>query len=427
MKKFFITLIVLVVLGTGAYYALPYMETFFEPEEPLSTTTLPIVDDESVVEDTEPQELILKETTITLNDGSDVTFELAEPFDIAVAAEGLGKVRFMAMSSDKRLFVPDMVNYNLAHTGKLHVLEDFNEETLEFETINTYLSGLRGPNSVAFYTDKKGQEWLYLALTKNLIRYPYEQGDLEPSDEGEIVAEFPNKQSPGEESVVWHITRTIFFHNDRVYVSVGSGCNSCEQLAGDMRAMIYSMKPDGSDERVEGDGLRNTVGIGMAEGELYATANGVDHLGQNAPEEMFYKIERGENYGWPYCYAQNGKMVPDTSQDWDTPLSCDEVPSPLTTFAPHTAPLGLKYFEKAHKTLEGTFLVALHGAFKQEDNAPPEIIRVTKDGEKGVFMTGFELKDGSRTARPVDFLQVDENSFFFTDDHAGRIYYVYAQ
>jgi hypothetical protein len=40
-------------------------------------------------------------------------------------------------------------------------------------------------------------------------------------------------------------------------------------------------------------------------------------------------------------------------------------------------------------------------------------------------MDGFQGDDATRYARPVDFLQKDMSSFFFTDDHIGRVYYVY--
>lgn len=418
MKTTFISLFVLAVLGIGIIWWIgPFSKEYVEP----AGEEMAVREDEK----TELPSIVLREHVVSLPGGNSWAFKLAEPFEIAIAAEGLGKARFMAMSPDGRLFLPDLVDYKLSHDGKLYILEDFNEETKQFETTHTYLSGLRGPNSVAFYTDKDGNDWLYIALTAHLVRYPYKVGDIKPSGEPEIIVEFPNEQSPGEVSVVWHITRTILFHDDRVYVSVGSGCNSCEQLAGDMRAMIYSMKPDGTDKHIEGDGLRNTVGITMADDQLYATANGVDHLGSNAPDEVMYKIEQGRDYGWPYCYAKNGEMLLDTTQDWDDPISCDEVPKPFSSFEPRSAPLGLRYFSDAHSVLANAFLVALHGSFDASQMKGYQIIRVSGEGETEVFMDGFQGDDMTRYARPVDFLQKDKNSFFFTDDHMGRVYYVY--
>lgn len=416
MKKIIFGVLVVLALSAGVF-------VLFSTERStvVETVTRKLAYTPSVL-----PELTLSPHTLTFSDGTSATFRLPEGFSISTAAEDLGKARFMAWSPDGRLFVPDLVDYNLSHEGRLFILEDFDEETGQFNTKHTYLTGLRGPNSVAFYTDENGQHWLYLALTAHLLRYPYTEGDTEPSGEPEVVVEFPNQQSPGEVSVVWHITRTIMFHDDRLYVSVGSGCNSCEQLSGSMRAMIYSMNPDGTDQRVEGEGLRNTVGIEMAEGELYATANGVDHLGTDRPDEMMYKVEDGNHYGWPYCYVLDGENVADMSQVWETPLECSEVPLPVTTFDPRSAPLGLTYFADAHPALAGSFLVALHGSFEQWIGSGYELIRVSTEGEQELFMDGFLDEEGNRTARAVDILQHDEDSFFVTDDHGGRIFYISA-
>lgn len=376
---------------------------------------------------TTPTDIVLQPTTVTLADGSTATFELAAPFTLTIAAEGLGKARFIARSPDGRIFVPDLVNYRLSHEGSIQILDDFDETTGRFATTHTYLSGLRGPNSVAFYTDADGQDWIYIALTAHLVRYPYTAGDTAPSGEGQIVTTFPNKQSPGQTSVVWHITRTLHFHEDTLYISVGSGCNACEELVGDMRAMIIAMNPDGTNERMYANGLRNAVGMTWANDALYATDNGVDHLGRHAPDEMLYRIEEGKHYGWPYCYESNGSIRNDTSQKWNTPYSCDKAPRTLAAFEPHSAPLGVTYFKDAHEALDNSFLVALHGSFDKEVGAGYQIMRVTKDGAQTVFMRGFQDDEKNRLARPVHFLQHDYDSFFFTDDHGERLYYVSAR
>ena len=221
----------------------------------------------------------LEPRTVAFADGSEATYELASQFDLAVAAEGLGKARFIAMSPDKRLFISDMVDWNLSREGRIIILEDFDAETRKFKSKSVYLSGLRGPNSVEFYTDRAGKSWIYIALTEKLIRYPYSPGDKAPTTKPELVTLFPNKQNPTALGIVWHVTRTILFQDNVLYVSVGSGCNVCEEAQGDKRAMILAMDPDGKNQRIYADGLKNAVGIAWAQGALYATENGVDHLG----------------------------------------------------------------------------------------------------------------------------------------------------
>lgn len=377
-------------------------------------------------EPTELPPIELAEHTITFSDGASATFALAEPFEITIAADGLGKARSIARSPDGRLFIPDMVDMKLSHEGRIWILDDWNPETMRFESKATYLSGLRGPHDVEFYTDADGNDWIYLTLTDRLIRYPYKAGDMEPSGEAEVIATFPNQQSPTADGVVWHITRTILFDNDTLYVSVGSGCNVCEQPEGEQRALILVMDPDGSNVRVYADGIKNAVGMEMVDGVLYATENGVDHLGAEDPDDLMYRVEEGAHYGWPYCYEADGVKHADASVAWTRePVACETAPLSFTAFDAHSAPLGITYFEDTHPMIEGAFLVALHGSFVPSIGNGYQLMRVSREGEQAVFMEGFLNEQGERVARAVDILPFDENSFFFTDDHAGRLYYVY--
>jgi glucose/arabinose dehydrogenase len=424
IMKSIVILIFLIALGGFLFFTKSYDE-YIDTREPDVSIESTFTNSSTTLILPLPN-LELAQKTVFFEDGSKVSFKIAKPFEIKIATEGLGKARFMAMSPDGRLFIPDLVNYNLSHEGSITVLENFNKKTGKFETKNIYLSNLRGVNDVLFYKDQDGQDWIYIALTAHLLRYPYMAGDNKPSGKPEIIIEFPNEQSPGEVSVVWHITRTLSIHDDRIYISVGSGCNACEELAGKLRGMIYSIKPDGSDPQIYADGLRNAVGIEWAEDDLYATANGVDHLGKYAPNEMIYKLSKGLHYGWPYCYELDGKSIQDTSEEWQKQtFSCDYAPVSLSAFEPHSAPLGLKYFQYFHQTLNNSFLVALHGSFDKDIKAGYQIMRVSKKGEQQIFMSGFQTNNGERIARPVDILQIDKESFFFTDDHGGRLYYVY--
>jgi glucose/arabinose dehydrogenase len=372
-----------------------------------------------------PPPINLEPQTVTFGDGSEATFGLASPFAIAIAAEDLGKARFITMSPDGRLFIPDMVNFNYNTEGRIIILDDFNPETYRFESKDIYLTGLKNPNSVAFYEDSDGNSWIYIALTDRLIRYPYRTGDLSPSGNAEVITRFPDYRTVGGD--VWHITRTISVHDDMLYVSVGSSCNICEEPEDEVRAMIVTMDPDGSNVRTYAEGLRNAVGLAWVDDTLYATVNGADHLGADAPDDVLYRIVQGEHYGFPYCYESGGESREETEWQWQRePIPCESIPLSFAVFGPHTAPLGLTYFENAHPLLERTFLAALHGSFRVEIGNGYEIARVDTDGNIEIFLTGFLGEEGERSGRPVHILQNGMNSFFFTDDFNGRLYYVYA-
>jgi glucose/arabinose dehydrogenase len=385
---------------------------------------------DEVVEAEEQPAIVLAPKEISFADGTEAVFLLDENFNVAVVAENLGKARFMTKSPDGRFFVPDMVDYALSQEGKVWILDDFNEETKQFETKATYLSDLRGPNNIAFYTDENGVSWLYMALTEHLIRYPYQAGDMTPSGPAEILYTFPNEQSEDAVGTVWHITRTIHFSGDTLFVSIGSGCNSCEESPDEFRAGILAMNPDGTAVRTYADGLRNAVGLGVVDGVLYATENGVDHLGDDAPDDVLYAIREGMFYGWPYCYEVDGEKVEDTSRAWNlSNFDCSTVPTSFVSFDPHSAPLGFAYFsdENTHPKLRNSFLVALQGSWNQGIGTGYQVMRVSLAGDKEVFMDGFIEEEGERVGRPVDVFQYNEDSFFVTDDFNGRMYYVHAE
>ena len=94
-----------------------------------------------------------------------------------------------------------------------------------------------------------------------------------------------------------------------MYVSIGSSCNVCEEKD-PRRATIVRYRPDGSGEQIHARGLRNSVGFDWRPetGELFATDNGRDLLGDDFPPCELNRISEGGFYGWPYV---NGDRVRD--------------------------------------------------------------------------------------------------------------------
>src|ERR1041385_1483596 len=109
------------------------------------------------------QSLALTPHHITLANGKSFTLNLPERFEIAVAAEGLKRVRFMALSPDNRLFVTAMYNLTDNQGRVVHVRDEFDPKTKRFRKVTQFMSGLRNPNSVAFYRDASATDWFYLA------------------------------------------------------------------------------------------------------------------------------------------------------------------------------------------------------------------------------------------------------------------------
>jgi glucose/arabinose dehydrogenase len=226
----------------------------------------------------------------------------------------------------------------------------------------------------------------------------------------------------------WHLTRSLDFHNNKLYVSVGSSCNACVEKE-EVRATIIEMNPDGSEQQIFARGLRNAVGIKWVEGKLWVSNMGRDLIGPDKPEDLFHTVEKGGYYGWPFYLQFKGKIYPDNQfKDSVRNAFVKKPPVAPWAFKAHSAPLGFEYFNDfSDSLLNNSFLVALHGStsvWRKRGNA---VVQLTKDGSYREVVSGF-LKGKTehfRFGRPCDVMQWDDHSFFISDDKNGVIYHVW--
>ncbi|MBS1802923.1 MAG: glucose/sorbosone dehydrogenase [Acidobacteria bacterium] len=263
------------------------------------------------------------QTSHTLNyaPGKQITLKLPESFDIGIAATGIKRVRFFAKSPDGRIFVTSMHDLSDNRLGAVYILEGWDERASRFNKITRYLNHLRNPNNLAFYTDPiTKQSWLYIPLTDRLVRYKYNAGDSAPASAPETLIRFPDYGLHYKYGG-WHLTRTVAVAdiggNTRIFVAVGSSCNFCKEDEV-LRAAVVSMDPDGRNQRLEAQGLRNAVDmqqLAELDHAIFATNMGDDHLGDKLPEDTFFRLFIGQNpaqnYGWPTCYFAGGRAVLD--------------------------------------------------------------------------------------------------------------------
>jgi glucose/arabinose dehydrogenase len=373
---------------------------------------------------------------VRLAGGKTLSLNLPADFDISVAAQGLHRVRFLTQAPDGRIFATDMHDLSDNSLGVVYILDGFNAKTGKFASVRPYLQHLRNPNNVAFYRDRSGQQWLYLPLTDRLLRYRYAFGEQTPSSEPEVLATYPD-YGLSYKYGGWHLTRTVAFGQengvDKLYVAVGSSCNECEEKE-EIRATLSVMDPEGKNQRILGRGLRNAVGLRYVNGTLYGTNMGADHLGDDAPDDTMFALDSNQradgqtrNYGWPYCYFKDGKVLPDpTFAGSPKRVDCSRVSAAYNVFAAHGAPLGLEFFDGTAQSpeLQDSFLVALHGGSKLSLARGYRLVRVSAGAPPQDFLTGF-LKNGVVLGRPCGILRTGPDAFLFTDDHRGVIYYVH--
>lgn len=363
---------------------------------------------------------------VTLKTGKTFKLNVAEGFEIIPALEGLKRVRFFAKAPDGRIFVTDMYNLTDNKRGKVYILDGWDGAKGTFARAIPYLTNLRNPNSCQFYRDATGQDWFYLAETHQLTRRKFTRGETKPTDnQPQVLATFPD-YGLSYKYGGWHLTRTISFSpGGKLYVSVGSSCNACVEKE-KVRASIIEMNPDGSNQRELARGLRNAVGLRAIGNNVFATNQGSDHLGLQKPDETFYAIKDGADYGWPYCHSSNGKIFADPK--FKRPGQCNNVPAPYAYFPARSSALGFDYFDEADALFGkfGVFLVALHGSTNKAIGHGYKVVAMRKDAPLQPVITGF-LSGRTVYGRPCDVLRLDANSFLLTDDFSGIVYLVRRQ
>lgn len=99
-----------------------------------------------------------------------------------------------------------------------------------------------------------------------------------------------------------------------LYVGVGSTCDACDDT-NQFAATILRFNVETGEREIFATGLRNPFDIAFhpETGELFATDNGRDDLGMDAPSEELNHILQGGDYGYPNCWEQGDQPGCETS------------------------------------------------------------------------------------------------------------------
>ena len=176
-----------------------------------------------------------------------------------------------------------------------------------------------------------------------------------------------------------HWTRTVRFGPDgAMYVSVGSSCNVCIE-EDPRRAAMLRFQPDGSGGEVFATGLRNSVGFDWqpGSGDLYATDNGRDLLGDDIPPCELNRIVQGRLLRLA-LRVRRSRPRPRLRCRPRARRSRASIP-PAHPFRAHNAPLGITFVrgERAPASLRGAALVALHGSWNRRARTATRSCRCT--------------------------------------------------
>ncbi len=231
-----------------------------------------------------------------------------------------------------------------------------------------------------------------------------------------------------------HPNRTIQVGpDDRLYLSVGSTCNACDESNPESATMLQ-LNPDGSQRIIFASGLRNTIGFAFHpdSGDLFGMDHGIDWLGDNEQHEELNRIVKGNQYGWPYVY-DNSKFNPQDEPPGDISLRdwARKSVEPVGYYTPHAAPMQMTFYsgEQFPEDYRGDAFIAMRGSWNRKPPSGYEIVRVRFNGSSPsgfeAFATGFlrDVKGGwGHKGRLAGLAQAQDGSLLVTDDTNGVIY-----
>ena len=233
-----------------------------------------------------------------------------------------------------------------------------------------------------------------------------------------------------------HWTRDIAFSRDgkKMFVSVGSHSNDFENPKEneDRRADILEYNPDGTGFRIYASGIRNAVGIAIhpQTGELWASVNERDGLGDDLVPDYITRVKEGGFYGWPWYYIGNHQ---DPRHKGKHPELADKVIVPDVLVAAHSASLNLCFYTGSQFPSEykGDIFAAFHGSWNRMKRTGYKVVRVPFDkstgktrGEYEDFVTGFVTPDGKVWGRPVGITVAKDGALLVSEDGDKTIWRV---
>ena len=368
---------------------------------------------------------------------------LAPGFCAVVVAESLGSVRQITLG-------PDGTLYGAIAKGDSGVVA-LRDTDGDGRADERRVFGPPGGNDVKIHDGH-----LYLALPDRILRWRLAPGQLRPPGEPEtIVGGLPADKS--------HAAKTIAFGaDDAMYVNVGAPSNSCQQrdrekgsrgldpcpeLATRAGIWQFSASRPGqrhSEGRRFATGLRNSTALGVrpGTGQLYGATHGRDQLGDNwsfsdaynaeNPGEELMAIDRGDDFGWPYCYysteVQSLVLSPEYGGDGTKVGRCAGMKGPLMVFPGHWAPLALAFStgSGAQGSYADGIFVAFHGSWNRAP-LPQAGYRVVfvpfADGKPAGGYTTFATGTESETwLRPSGVAVAPDGAVYISADNRGTIW-----
>jgi len=335
-------------------------------------------------------------------------------FKISVFAEGFTQPRWLAAAPNGDVFVADSA------AGQVIVLFD-RQRRGRAESREVFADRLNLPFGIAFHDD-----YVYIANTNEVLRFHFDPRTSKRIGNGEHIADLPGL------GYNQHWTRSLAFSGDgkKLFVSVGSRTNISIE-PDPRRAAILVVDPDGKNMRIYASGLRNAVGLALnpETGQLWASVNERDDIGDDVPSDFLTRVSEGGFYGWPYSYI--GPHVDNRVAPRPDLVAKAIVPDVL--LGAHVAPLQFVFYEgqqfpAAYR--HGAF-IAEHGSWNRRMKSGYQIVFIPFDhgfpsGVPATFFSGFvpDPRGKDVYGRPAGVAIAPDGSLLISDDGRNRIWRV---
>lgn len=359
-------------------------------------------------------------------------------FSVSLFAEGL-KPRQVHVRENGDVLIAEQ------RTGRIMFLRDEDGDG-RAEVVQQFARGFKGPYGMADTDDGD----VLVADYRGIWRIPSHLGAVRatgqeiyatsPADQvpqGERRPQTPMDHLPVTDQGVFggsegHNTRSLFRDPDdgTLYVGVGSAGNIGEEAP--VRATIQAFDADGGNQRTVVTGVRNPIGFDAhpETGQLWATVQERDGLGNEVVPDFMIKVEDGADYGYPHAYL--GMPQPGFSERNPDRVEAAQVPPVL--FEAHSAAMDFTFYDGDQLPNDhiGDAFVTLKGSWNRADPTGYKVVRVHFEngqptGSYENFMTGFWVEGDERAVvwgRPADIEVMPDGSLIVIDDTGGTVWKV---
>jgi glucose/arabinose dehydrogenase len=346
-----------------------------------------------------PTELIAPPRPLTLADG----------LVVGVFAEGLLGVRGLTVAGNGDVIV------TIPSEDRIVIVPDRDRNRVA-DRVSIFAQGepLNQPYGLVVRGD-----WLFVANTDSIVRFPYVSGDLVARGPSETLV--GNLPGGGD-----HWARPLALSPDeRLIVGIGSSCNACIE-SNPLRAALFQVDLSGGNGTLIAGGFRDPLGVAVhpETEEVWLTDAGRDDLGPALPPDELNRLGAGRDFGWPYCY---GRQMPDP--EFGSLERCAATASSALDIPPHSEPSGLVFYggDMFPDDYTNDAIVALHGTLQRTLQSGYKVVRVRfqdghPTGEVEDLVSGWLLPNTDRWGRPAALAQADDGALLLTDDFGGRIY-----